>query len=292
MNAIMLQPQALPAVMEYAAQLVASGFLPTSINTAQKAVAIITLGYELGLSPWAAINGVNVIQGKPTISPALMLGLINRSGFLEDMTIDADDKGATVTMKRIGRTAHTETFTFEDARGMGLTGKDNYKKQPRVMLKWRAVSACARVVFPDVLAGLYTTEEIAPDNTTVTDDGEMTYAPSPTLESGTPALRHGDKAAFDLMALEVKQGDHKPFLAFTTNNPDIPKVYAYTRKLFQDANWCDENDWTVVGFTEAFTPHITVQAEYTATKDGGYWTVCEVEKLDVDFMTAPAASGA
>ena len=50
-----------------------------------------------------------------------------------------------------------------DAKTLGLAGKDNWKKQPATMLKWRAVSACARVVFPDVIQGMYTPEEIGQD---------------------------------------------------------------------------------------------------------------------------------
>lgn len=165
-------------VMEnHAKALVASGFLPNSVNTYQKTVAIMSLGRELGIGAWAALNGINVIQGKPTVSPQLMLAMINRSGQLEDMEISADPDGATVTMKRKGRTAHTETFTVKDAHALGLTGKDNYKKQAATMLKWRAVAACARVVFSDVILGLYTPDEMGAD--VVTDDqGNMTVIQS------------------------------------------------------------------------------------------------------------------
>lgn len=180
----MFEPDVFKSMLQYADMLVKSGFLPGHIKNAQQVIAIITYGQELGVGTWTALNGIQVIQGKPCVSPALMLALINRSGMLEDMTIEGDNGFCTVTMKRAGRTAHAETFTIQDAQGMGLSGKENYKKQPGVMLKWRAVSACARVVFPDVLAGLYTTEEMSPDNTSVTEDGEIVYD-APQLTSGS-----------------------------------------------------------------------------------------------------------
>jgi hypothetical protein len=121
---------------------------------------IMLKGYELGISPMQALDGIQVIQGKTTVSPQLMLAMINRSGQLEDMKIDSDAKICTVMMKRVGRSPHTETFSIENAKAMGLADKDNYRKQPAVMLKWRAVSACARVVFPDVIQGMYTPEEM------------------------------------------------------------------------------------------------------------------------------------
>lgn len=167
--------------------LLKSGFLPQSIKNVSQAFAIITLSNELGIGMWQGLNGINVIQGKPTVSPQLMLALINRSGQLEDMTIDANAERAIVTMKRKGRTPHTETFSFKDAAAQNLSGKDNYKKQPATMLKWRAVAACARVVFPDAIMGLYTTEEIAPDAVNLTDDGEAVMIERPAEPTPQPA---------------------------------------------------------------------------------------------------------
>lgn len=126
----------------------------------KQAAFIMIKGYELGISPMQALDGIQVIQGKTTVSPQLMLALINRSGELEDMNIDSKPTICTVTMKRRNRSPHTEVFSMENAKSMGLAGKDNWNKQPATMLKWRAVAACARIVFPDVIQGMYTPEEM------------------------------------------------------------------------------------------------------------------------------------
>lgn len=168
---------------EQASVLVQSGFLPNSIKRPEQALAIMTMANELQIGIWAGFNGINVIQGKPTISPQLMLALINRSGELEELTIKGDDKSCSVTMKRKGRSAHTETFTMEDAARMRTKDRDgkviplsqkyNWRTMPAVMLKWRAVSACARVVFSDVIIGFYTPEEINPDLEVDAETGEI-----------------------------------------------------------------------------------------------------------------------
>jgi hypothetical protein len=186
------------AMVQVAEALVGSGFLPQSVNSAQKAVAIILAGRELGIGPWQALQTINVIQGKPTVSPQLMLALINASGQLEDIAIEGDAKGCIVSMKRKGRQVHVETFSFEDAVKLGLSKKDNYTKQPAIMLRWRAVAACARVVFPDVILGLYTPDEMGAD--VVTDDtGAMTVVTveAQTVDTATGEITNG-KPPIDL----------------------------------------------------------------------------------------------
>jgi hypothetical protein len=160
------------AMLAQAETLAKSGFLPKSVRTKEQALAIMTMSRELGIGMWAGFNGINVIGGKPTISPQLMLALIHRSEQLESISITGDDEYCEVSMTRVGGNAHIERFTIQSAAKLGLANKDNWKKQPGVMLKWRAVSACARVVFPDIIIGFYTPEEINPD-LEVSDSGEI-----------------------------------------------------------------------------------------------------------------------
>lgn len=153
---------------EQAAILIKSGFLPQSIRTPEQAIALMMMGEALNVKPIIALQSINVIQGKPTVSPQLMLALIRKSGQLQDLTVTDDGSTCKVVMTRKGETPHTETFSMTDAGAMGLAGKDNWKKQPAVMRKWRAISAACRVVFPDIILGFYTPEEINPD--VVVDD--------------------------------------------------------------------------------------------------------------------------
>lgn len=148
---------------EQADILIKSGFLPRAVDTPEKAIAIMMMSEAIDIMPIIGLQMINVISGKPTVSPQLMLGLVNRSGQLEDMKITDDGTTCTVTLKRTGRTAYTARFSMDDAKKMGLYGKDNWNKQPAVMRQWRAVSAACRVVFPDIIMGMYLTEELDPD---------------------------------------------------------------------------------------------------------------------------------
>lgn len=155
---------------------------------------VMLKGVELGLEPMAALASIDLIQGMPTLDPQGMLALINRSGELEDIQITASDDSCTIVMKRKGRSPHTEVFNLDDADKLGLKNKDNWKKQPRVMLKWRCVAACARVVFPDVIQGLYTQEELGAD-VDITEDGRMKVVapPLPAKANGKPATSSSPK---------------------------------------------------------------------------------------------------
>lgn len=185
-------PDEWQVLTQQANALVASGFLPSTVNSPQKAIAIMTLGRELGIGAWAALSSINVIQGKPTVSPQLMLALINDSKQLEDMTIRDENDTCVVTMKRVGRTPHTAAFSMRDAAAMGLSNKDNWKKQPAIMRQWRAVAACARVVFPDVILGMYTPEEMGA-NVVADEQGNMTVVEVRREEPRQ--LPHGDEPA-------------------------------------------------------------------------------------------------
>lgn len=122
----------------------------------------IMRGRALGLDATTALDSIHVIKGKPTMSAALIVGLIHNSGKAE--YFDCIEQSATactwVTKRRGSPHESRRTFTIDEAKQMQLTGKDNWTKQPAVMLQWRAASALARMVYPDVIAGLYAIEEM------------------------------------------------------------------------------------------------------------------------------------
>lgn len=152
---------------------------------------IMLKGMELGFQPMAAVSMISIIKGQPALDGKGMLALIYASELLEDIQIDSSDTACTVIMTRKGvRSPFRSTFTIEDARKMelveGKSGKTNYQKQPKIMLKWRAIANCSREAFPDVLGGLYTMEEMSPENVTVFEDGAMEITVPLLTESSPP----------------------------------------------------------------------------------------------------------
>ena len=163
---------------EQAQVLLNSGFLPEAYQRVEQVLAIMMYGDVLGIPPMAALNGISVIRNKPAITPQLMLALVYHTGKLDDIEITDDGQACNVVMKRTAKTAHTTTFSQNDATTMGLAGKDNWRKQPAVMRQWRAVAAACRIVFPDVIMGFYTPDEMGAD-VTMNDEGDMQIVAPP-----------------------------------------------------------------------------------------------------------------
>jgi hypothetical protein len=134
---------------------------------------IIQYGWELGLTPMASLRTIYIVNGVPTCSGEAMLALIRRSGLCEKLEIKGDATKAIVTMSRKDTNETFEcTFTIEDANRAQLTSKAVWKQYPAKMLKWRAVSECAKFLFGDIIGGLYTVEEIVP-HANINDAGEL-----------------------------------------------------------------------------------------------------------------------
>jgi len=157
--------------------LARSSIIPSSLRgKAADILIIMMMAQELDIPPLQALNGINVIQGKPVISPQLMIALIRSkmpNSFIE--IVESED-ACTCSMcrdKADKEQIYKSTWTIERAEKMGLASKDNWKKQAATMLKWRAVGDCARVVFPDILSGLYFPDEFQDGTYEITPDGEL-----------------------------------------------------------------------------------------------------------------------
>ncbi len=148
---------------DQAVVMLKSGFLPATIKTAEQCMAIAMMGKELGIGFMESLRSINVIQGKPTVAPQIMLALAYRTGQVESKQVDSNNDRCIFTIKRKGEPAHSYEFGKKEATDMGLIGKDNYKKQAKVMFQWRAIAGNLRVSFPDAVSGLYTPEELGAD---------------------------------------------------------------------------------------------------------------------------------
>lgn len=180
---------------QQAAEIIKSNFLPSSIKTPAQAIAVILTGRELGIGMMEAFRGIHIIDNRPSISPQLMMSLIYNSGIAENIKIESTPADCTVSGNRKGQPPVVVKFTEEDAKNLGLLFKDNWKKQKQNMLRWRAISAWARLTCPDVIGGLYTPEELENSDDVVGKDVSA-------LDMSEKI--HGSAENYDRWAQEIK----------------------------------------------------------------------------------------
>jgi hypothetical protein len=160
-----LQPGSVDEALRLSKILVASKLLPRGVGSPEAAFAIILAGRELGLSPMQALRSIHIIEGKPTMSADLMLALVKRSPRCRYFKmVESTEKAATYETDREGEGPTRMSFTLDEAKAASLTGKDNWRKFPSAMLRARCIAALARTVYPDVLLGVYETDELEPSH--------------------------------------------------------------------------------------------------------------------------------
>lgn len=143
-------------------RLAGGKLLPAELRDRPADILLTLLhGRELGLEPGTAIRAIHIIEGKPSLSADLMVALVLRSGLAVKFTCtESTDQSVTYTTTRHGDAPQSCTWTMADAKRAGLAGKGNWTKYPRQMLGARARAELARRVYPDVLSGCYTPEEL------------------------------------------------------------------------------------------------------------------------------------
>ena len=129
------------------------------IKSAQQAVVKIMAGAEMGISPFQAMSGIHIIQGKPTIGAGLMASRVKASGKYNYKVLEMSDKVCSIEFTEGGQPIGTSAFTIEDAKKAGTKNIDRF---PRNMLFARAMSNGVRWFCPDIYEGpVYVPEEMA-----------------------------------------------------------------------------------------------------------------------------------
>jgi hypothetical protein len=140
------------------------------------------MGAEVGLEPFASIQSIAVIDGKPCLYGDGLIGVVRASPkcmWIEE-TLSDDGLVATCRTQRQGDpNPISASYSMDDAIQAGIHNKPNWKKHPKRMLQMRARAYCLRDAYPDLLKGLGIVEEMV--------DHEDTPPPVTSYELPKPA---------------------------------------------------------------------------------------------------------
>ena len=166
-QAPVIVPRTLDEVVTLSERISKSGLLPKELqNKVPEVMMQIMAGQELGLAPMASLRSFSIITGKPVMSADAMVALCLGSGKCEYFRRKpgADADSVTYVTKRRGEPEQSCTWTMTMAKDAALHQKDNWRLFKRQMLASRAKSELARDVYPDVLAGVYSADEISDES--------------------------------------------------------------------------------------------------------------------------------
>lgn len=200
----------------------ADGSMGPAAPSPGKILLVMETGAMLGLNPMAALQGIDVIEGKATISPQLMSGLVRQAGHKIEIQ-SAGSIGQGDFMVKVTLTRSDDDTVYEsiwDPHRAARAGLCAYTKQsdgswkvsatsqsgkakpwqqyPETMCKWRALGDVCREGADDVLKGIaYTREEIENSVSIVSD-------PEPEATEDWEALIEAAESVGELSELGVR----------------------------------------------------------------------------------------
>lgn len=128
------------------------------VKSAAQAMVKVSAGAEFGIPPFAAMSGIHIIQGKPTIGSGLMAARVKGSGKYDYKVVEHTEKICSIDFYKGKEKLGNSTFTIDDAKKAGTKNLDKF---PKNMLFARAMSNGVKFYTPDIYSGpVYVPEEM------------------------------------------------------------------------------------------------------------------------------------
>lgn len=134
----------------------------SAYGTPQAVMTTLLAGRELGLQSMASLRALHIVEGRPTLAADLIRALVIKSGAAKFFRCtERSAARATFETQRGDDPPMSLTYTIEEATMAGVVKpKSGWATNPADMLVARASSKLARLVYPDVVHGVYTPEEM------------------------------------------------------------------------------------------------------------------------------------
>lgn len=231
-------------IMQLGEVFASSGWFRDAADPA-KAVVKILAGREMGIGPMASMQGIHIIEGKPTLSANLLAAQVKRHPAYDYIPRQVTDEGAAIEFFQNGDPIGTSEFTMADAQKAGIAGKQNFRKYPKAMMFARALSQGVRWYCPDVTAGspAYVPEELGAE---VNGDGEPIPSPELVASQEPPEEAAAEVVADEERVQRIVEGIKRVGLT----NRDIAVTFGAVGAEAQKVNRAD----SVLKALRALTP--------------------------------------
>lgn len=214
----LIQPEELDTIQRTGKLLAASGYFDGKGESVQAIAMMATkilAGREIGIGPFAAVNGIHIISGKPSIGANLLASAVKGSGRYDYRVREMNEKICRIEFfQRNGdklESLGTSEFTAEEARRAGTKNMDKF---PKNMLFARAMSNGVRFYVPDVFNGnaVYVPEELGAE---VNENGDIITVEARTVETSTGEIIEAPSADIPATVAEWLNASNPVDAAYT-----------------------------------------------------------------------------
>ena len=211
-------------------------------KTPEEAMSIMLLCQAENLHPAVAMRDYHVIQGRPALKADAMLARFQAAGGKVDWKVYTNEQVTGLFSHPQGGSLEV-TWTIIQAKSIGIANKDNWRNYPRAMLRARVLSEGIRAVYPGVVVGVYTPEEV--------QDFEPSK-PAKPVDMGTAervdVVEPQEEGAFKLYI----PGTEKPYKSYYTEEEWIAGYTSMVARIASSGKFSDgEKTSKYLGLQEA-----------------------------------------
>ena len=128
-------------------------------TTPEEAMSLMLIAQAEGMHPAIAARDYHIIKGRPSLKADAMMARFQTAGGKVDWKELTDKRVCAVFSHPKGGSAEID-WDMGRAKVAGLLSNPSWTKYPRQMLRSRVISEGIRTVYPGVVIGIYTPEEV------------------------------------------------------------------------------------------------------------------------------------
>jgi len=173
------------------------------VKTPEQALALMLVAQSEGLHPATAARDYHIISGRPSMKADAMLARFQAAGGVVRWLENTDTRCAGEFSHPASPTPVLIDWDLDRAKKAELLGNAMWRKYPRAMLRSRVASEGIRTVYPGVLCGMYTPEEVESFQPEPTPRIERDITPPPDPEP-TPRITASQHKALEAKIHELE----------------------------------------------------------------------------------------
>lgn len=219
--------------LQIMARVFAKSGLLLGAKTEEQTMTLMLVAQAEGRHPASVAADYHIIQGRPTLKSEAMLARFQQAGGKVEWHDHSNEKVSATFSHPQGGSLRID-WDMARAKSAGLGTKDNWRQYPRQMLRARVISEGVRAVFPAVLNGMYTPEEIRDF------EPAREYVQLRTVNTELAALPAPEPEA---ISVEVSPTPSEFEQAFSGREAEVEAFLRHRKQLTEGQTWRDASEY-------------------------------------------------